>query len=295
MSTIRESFGEKVFKYFNISFLIFLGFITLYPFWNVLALSFNDPIDAIAGGIYFWPRSFSLINFTTVFEDNDIGSAAIISVARTLSGTFLTVIFTAAFAYAISKSYLLARKFVIIFMIITLYFSGGLIPTYFVIRNLGLLNNFLVLIIPMLLNVYYAIIMMTFFKGLPTSLMESAKIDGANDLHIFYKIVLPISMPVIAAIALFAGIDHWNAWFDAMIYADGRLDTLQLVMVRIIRKQSALTNTNILPYEVQRALKTTPQSILLATMVVTTLPIIFSYPFLQKYFVKGIMIGSLKG
>ena len=117
MSTIRESFGEKVFKYFNISFLIFLGFITLYPFWNVLALSFNDPIDAIAGGIYFWPRSFSLINFTTVFEDNDIGSAAIISVARTLSGTFLTVIFTAAFAYAISKSYLLARKFVIIFMI----------------------------------------------------------------------------------------------------------------------------------------------------------------------------------
>jgi len=288
----NRSTGDIIFDIFNNLFMFIIVVITLYPFYYIMISSFNDPIDLLKGPVYIWPRKFSLVNYMYIFQEKSILKAAFITIARTVISSASAVLFTAAFAYGISRKWLLGRKFFIKMAIITMYFSGGLIPTYLLIsRLLNLSGNFLVFIIPNLFNAYNAFIMYSFFRGIPTEIEESAKIDGANDIVIFFKLILPLSLPILATIALFNGVWHWNSWFDALLYGEGKLDTLPLYLVRAIQSATASQA------EAGRFVSTTgitSNSIRLTTMVVTTFPITVIYPFLQKYFVKGIMIGALK-
>lgn len=277
------------------TFLILICFIALYPVWYTVIISFNDSNDAMRGGIYWLPRIFSLESYRTVFQDKTIIRAFIVSVLRTVIGTATSVFFTAMVGYALSKKYIMFRKFYTILGTITMFFGGGLIPYFITLKNLGLYDNFLVYIIPSLFNFWNMIIFMAFFRELPAGLEESAKLDGANDLMIFIRIVFPLSMPVVATIALFNGVANWNDYFVGVMYINkAALQPIQTYLYRIVASASASKAVIAMPAGVA-ARQVSSQSVRLATMVVTTFPIICIYPFLQKYFVKGIMIGSVKG
>jgi putative aldouronate transport system permease protein len=283
------------FRVFNTSLLVIAAAVTFYPFYQLIILSFNDAIDSIRGGIYFWPRELTLDNYRVVFADPTILRALFISVSRTVVGTVFHLIVTGSFAYALSKHRLIGRKFFTTFMLITMFFNGGLIPTYLVIRSLGLMNNFFVYILPtpFSFNPFNAIIMITFFRGIPADLEDSARIDGANDLVIFARLVVPTSTAVFAVIGLFVGVAHWSSWLDSMLYGGEALKTIQMFLVEIINtaqvdEADARAAFGQMPDVTIESIKTT-------TMVVTTVPIVLVYPFLQKYFVKGALLGSLKG
>ena len=289
-----------LFDFINVFILFVIGVITVYPFYNVLLVSFNDPVDTLGGGLFFYIREFTFDNYLFFFSENDFLRAFFISVARTAIGTPVAVLVTAAFAYGVSKKYLVGRAFIIKFMLLTMYVSGGIIPYFMLIRNIGLHHNFLVYIIPMAFNAFFAIIMISFFKGLPEEIEESGKIDGGNDLTIFFKIVLPISLPVVATIALFNAVNQWNAWFDTILFGGRDLMTVQAILVDILRDTIAIRaldqagQGHLVDFE--RALfRPTIQSVQATAMMVTAIPIAMVYPFAQKYFVKGITLGSLKG
>lgn len=292
MQRIRKLNEDSVFDIFNFIFMSFIILVTLYPFYYVIISSFNEPLDLLNGPVYLWPRKFSLSNYAYVLQDEKILKAAFITVSRTIIGSVSAVLFTAAFAYGISKQRLLGRRFFIGMALVTMYFSGGLIPTYILIAHgLRLQGNFLVFIIPNLFNAFNAFIMLSFFRGISPEIEESARIDGANDIIIFVKLILPISTPILATIALFNGVFHWNSWFDALLYGGRKLETLQQYLVKSI--QSA--NVNVKAASFVSTLSVSSTSVRLTTMVITAFPIVVAYPFLQRYFVKGIMIGSLKG
>ncbi|WP_424766454.1 carbohydrate ABC transporter permease [Paenibacillus sp. sgz302251] len=296
---IRLSFGDRVMTVTIYILLALLAFITFYPFWNALVISLNEGMDTAKGGVTFWPRAWTMENYKIVFEDDRLLGAFFISVARTIVGTAASILFTAIFAYGISKKELMGRKFYMVVCIITMYFSGGLIPSFLLIRELGLMNSFWVFIIPSLISVWNMIIFRTFFLGLPAGLEESAKIDGSGNWGIFFRIVIPLSGPVIATLSLFTAVFHWNDWFGPSIYISNE----NLLPIQTMLKQ--ILNTNVISDQLSqldsaaqgqmaKMLTVTGKSLSMATMMVATLPIIMVYPFLQKYFVKGVLIGSLK-
>lgn len=278
--------------------LILLSFTALYPFWNTLVVSFNEGLDTAKGGVTFWPRKFTLGNYETVFSDKKIVNAFFISISRTVIGSVSAILATSLLAYGMTKSYLMGRKFYMIFFIFTMYFGGGLIPTFLLIKSLGLMNNFLVFIIPSLISVWNMIIFRTFFKSLPTGLEESAQIDGCSNWGIYLRIVLPLSMPVIATLGLFTAIAHWNDWFTPTIYITNQdLMPVQTVLRRVLNANvitEARGALDSITLERMDKKSLTSKSIIAATIMVVSLPIIAVYPFVQKYFVKGVMIGSLK-
>ncbi|WP_246944870.1 carbohydrate ABC transporter permease [Bacillus pinisoli] len=291
----RRTKSEYIFDNLNLLFMLIICFITVYPIWYVLVNSLNDGVDAMKGGIYWWPREFTFENYEAVFANPGILTSFGVTVAKTVVGTLTHVLFTAMVAYAFSRKDLYGRKFYMVFGIITMFFSGGLIPYFLLIRDLGLFDNFLVYIIPTLFNFFHLIIFVSFFRELPTSLEEAAKIDGASDFMIFIKVVLPLSMPVIATIALFQGVYQWNDYFAGVIFVNNpELQPIQTYLYKVVAESSS--NQMMMNAPGGITTKTvTSQSIKLATMVVTTLPIMLVYPFLQKYFVKGMLIGSVKG
>ncbi|SFF31517.1 carbohydrate ABC transporter membrane protein 2, CUT1 family [Paenibacillus algorifonticola] len=294
LSLKRKTKGEAVFDLFNGFGMLLVCFATLYPIWYVLVNAFNEGQDGMRGGIYWWPRVFSLESFEAVFQSAGIMTAMGITVAKTVLGVLLHVFFTAMVAYAFSRRGLIGGKLYILIGTVTLFFGGGLIPTYLLIRDLHLLDNFLVYIIPAMFSFFDLIIFMTFFREIPDGLEEAAKIDGANDWGIFLKVVLPVSLPVIATIALFHGVYQWNDYFAGVIYMNNMdLQPIQTYLYRVVAQSSSNQMVAAIPGGVGKTV--TSQSIKLATMVVTTLPIVLVYPFLQKYFVKGMMIGSIKG
>ncbi|MBM6995273.1 carbohydrate ABC transporter permease [Paenibacillus sp. DXFW5] len=294
-SLSRRTKGEVVFDTLNNLGMLLICFVTLYPIWYVLINAFNDGKDAMLGGIYWWPRIFSLENFKAVFDNPGIMTAMGLTVAKTVIGVVAHVFFTSMVAYAFSRRELIGGKLYILLGTITMIFSGGLIPTFLLIRDLHMLDNFMVYIIPVLFSFFDLIIFMTFFREIPDGLEEAARIDGANDWVVFLRVVLPVSMPVLATIALFHGVYQWNDYFTGIIYVNNEnLQPIQTFLYRVVAQSSS----NIMTTAVQGSAVTktvTSQSIKLATMVVTTLPIVFAYPFLQRYFVKGMMIGSIKG
>ena len=274
--------------------MIFVFAVTLYPFWYAIVLSFNDGNDALRGGLYFWPRKFTFDNYMAVFGIDYVPTAFLVTVSRTVLGTLAAVAFTGLFAYACSHKNLMFRKLYITAMIIVMYFSGGLIPTYMLYKELHLMNTFWVYIIPNLFSAFNAIIMMNFFRDIPPSLEEAAHIDGANDLMIFFRIILPVSMPLIATMSLYSGVWHWNTWTDSAFFVTSKsLKTLSNVMITLINQSESAAQT-VYGKINQRELSYNAMTLRPAAMVICVVPVVVVYPFLQKYFVKGMMIGSIK-
>jgi len=275
--------------------MVLICIITLYPVWNMVILSFNDSQDTMMGGVYFLPRKFTLESYRLVFLDKAILQAFNVTIWRTLLGTITSVFFTSMVAYAFSKRHILGSKVYLTIGTVTMFFGGGLIPYFILLRSIGLYDHFLVYIIPGLFNFFNCIIFMTFFRELPAGLEESAKLDGANDFTIFTRIVLPLSTPILATIALFNGVGHWNDYFSGVMFINNPdLQPIQTFLYRVIAGASQTKSIVGMPAGVT-AQAVSSQSVKLATMAVTTAPIICVYPFLQRYFVKGVMIGAIKG
>lgn len=292
--------GDRVMVITIYVLLTLLVFVTFYPFWNSLVISFNLGSDTMLGGVTFWPREFTLENYEIVFQDKRLLHAFLISIARTVVGTAMSVFFTAMLAYGLSKRELIGRKYFMIFCLITMFFAGGLIPSFLLVRELRMLDTFWAMIIPMLVLIWHMIIFRAFFQQLPVELEESAKIDGAGTWRIFFSIVIPLSVPVIAAISLFTAIFHWNDWFLPSIYINSEnLIPIQTLLQRILNSNTATQQMGQLDAgsaaHFAKAMQTvTGKSLSMAIMMVATLPIMAVYPFVQKHFVKGVLIGSLK-
>ena len=245
------------------------------------------------GGIYWLPRKFTLSNYSKFFTDWKWVRALGITAARTILGTVLGVFFTTLVAYGISFKELIGRKWYMTFIIICMYFSGGVIPYYMVLKSLHLIDTFWVYIIPGMLNLFYITIGRTFFEGIPESLRESAKIDGASEFKIFRSIIMPISKPFMATMALFVGVGHWNNWYDSTFFVKTKtLRTLPYLVMEIVNQFQTGTNNPNAAAQIRTG--TTSLSIQMAAMVISVAPIIFIYPFLQKYFVTGMMVGAVK-
>lgn len=293
-----RSRGDKWFDAMNVFIMLAVMVLTIAPFWFALVGSFNQGLDYTRGGVYFWPRTFTLSNYVTVFADHTIYHAYFITIMRTLAGTALHVAFTALVAYGMSRKALAGRNVYMIAMLFTMFFYGGLIPNYLLYKELGLLNHFLVLIIPTLFSVWDMIIMMSFFRSIPEQIIESAKIDGAGEYRILLQLIMPLTKPVLAAIALFTGVYHWNAYTDALMFTTkDALEPVQLFLMRIVTDSGAASKfgaqaASVMPEEAKQI---SPETLKLAMMLATTAPILIIYPFLQKYFVKGVLIGSVKG
>lgn len=278
--------------------LALVAIISLYPFLNIAAIAFNDATDSLRGGVYIWPREPTMQNIRSIFALPQLSTAAVNTVLRTVTGSVCSVISLTMVAYVLSRKELIGRKFFVCLFLIPMYVNGGLIPNYFVIRSLGLLNTFAVYIIPMLLQPFYLFLIRNYIAGIPESLIESAKLDGANDLRVFFNIVIPLSIPVISTIFLFTAVDQWNAWFDNFIYNSNlSLTTLQFELVKLLnRSLSSVSSYEDVRNQLSnsKAAITTPQSIRMAITVVVTVPILLVYPFVQKYFVQGLTQGAVK-
>lgn len=292
-----STLGDKVFYVLLYLFMIFMAAATLYPFLNVVAISFNDSVDSVRGGIHVWPRQFTLNNYREIFTYPDLVTGFYISSLRTIIGTVLGLLSTAMVAYVISCQEFVARKLVSALFILTLYFSGGLIPEFMLVRRLGLINNFWVYILPGLIGGWNVFVVRAYIDSLPVTLKESAKLDGANDLTIFFRIILPLCKPVLATVALFIAVGQWNSWFDTFLYASSNpsLTTLQYEMMRIMQNTAMSSSASMYGLTATNAPRISPESIRMTITVVATLPIVAVYPFLQKYFVKGLTLGAIKG
>ncbi|NIZ19888.1 carbohydrate ABC transporter permease [Entomospira culicis] len=273
----------------NTAFMAIFTLSILIPLFNVLALSFSDPF---AVDVFIWPKEFTTESYKQVFNDPRIYRAFVISILRTVVGVSTSIIFTGIVAYAMSKNDLWGRSLYMKMGILTMFIGGGMIPTFLLYRQLGLLNNFMVYIIPALFSFYNMIIFMNFFRELPKELEESARIDGASQWTIFFRIIIPLSIPVVLTIALFNGVGHWNDYMTAKLYIANKesIHPIQMFLYNMILASAARDMQN-LPVEVGM---TTTKSLQLATMVITTAPIVMVYPFIQKYFIKGMLVGSVK-
>ncbi|MET3548603.1 putative aldouronate transport system permease protein [Paenibacillus favisporus] len=285
---------------FDASLYVFLAIIflaTFYPFWNIFVISLNDATDTLKGGLYFWPRVPTFESYMTIFRNPEIWSAIKITVLRTIVGTAVSIFCISMLAYALSKRNLIGWKYFSFFFVFTMYFGGGLIPTYMVIKSVGLIDSFWVYIFPGLIGVFLMILVRTFIEQIPGEIEESSKIDGANDLQIFFRIIMPLCVPVLATIGLFLAIGHWNSWYDSYVYTyKPELKTLQAVLVKILNQfqtASMMSDAQQLAQSSKR-IPVSSESIRMAVTMVATLPIILVYPFVQRYFVKGIMMGAIK-
>jgi putative aldouronate transport system permease protein len=293
----KKSFKSKVFDIINVLIVTIFSVFCIYPFYYMICYSFSDPVLANKG-ITLWPRGFTFDNYLNVIELKEIPQAALVSVARTILGSSVTLFCSGFFAYLMTQRKMYFRKFIYRFVILTMYVGGGLIPTYLVMRYLGLRNNFLVYILPGAVSAYYVILIKTFIEQLPESLEESAKIEGAGTFTCWFKIIMPLSKPILATIVVFAMVGQWNSWFDAMIYMTrDDLKPLQLILYEYLQEAQRLSDRIKEGLESGTAVKMslTPDTVRMTVTAVITIPILLVYPFMQRYFVKGIMIGAVKG
>lgn len=279
--------------------MVLFSVIMLYPFWNTVAVSFNEAVDTIRGGITLFPRRFTLQNYKMVFSTGAIFRAFFVSVARTVLNVLTNVFFTSMIAYVLSRPNFIFRRQFTVILVVSMYINAGLIPTYFLIKNLGLLNSFWVYVIPTMVSAFNFLVIRTFLRGIPESIIESVRIDGGSDYTIFFKIILPLSTPVLATVALFVAVGAWNSWFDTLIYASSKvkLHTLQYKLMEFLQSSQAQSrgagDIGAMGLS-QQSNMVTPMSIRAAITVVAAAPIIVVYPFIQKYFVIGMNLGSVK-
>ena len=290
----KKSLSDRIFVICNTIFMIAFVVVTLYPVLNTLAISFNDGTDALRGGIYLLPRKFTLKNYITVLQKDNLITGAIVTVARTVVGTLLALVSNAILAFVVSRKNFLFKKQLSLFWVITMYVNGGLIPTFLLFKGLHLTNSFWVYVIPGMVNAFNMLVIRTYMNGIPDSLEESAQLDGAGYTTIFTKIISPLCKPVYATVALFVAVGQWNSWFDAMLYnrMSDKLTTLQYELMKLL---ASVTNQGTSAEAMKNSTGTvTPTSVRAAATIITMLPIICIYPFLQQYFVAGLTLGGVK-
>ncbi len=295
---IRQSAASRLLQAVIIVLVALLSLSILLPFANIFALAFNDGKDAMRGGVYFWPRAVTLDNFKEVFKDGAIISAYRITLARTALGTLLSVALMSMSAYVLHVKTLPGRNFFTMAIAFTMLFSGGTIPYYIQLNRLGLVNTFWVYIFPGAVSAYYMIMIRTFYETIPDSLHESAKLDGCGYFRIYWNIQLPLSKPIIAVIALYCAVGHWNDWFSGAFYQrSSRMWPVQTVLQQMLNKamSSSREVSNVGQLIAANANTVTSDSLKMAAVIVTITPILCVYPFIQKYFAQGVMIGAVKG
>lgn len=295
MKKKKTSLADKIFVVCNTLFMIAFVVITLYPVLNTLAISFNDGIDAIRGGIYLIPRKFTLKNYATVIHKQNMLTGAYISVMRTVLGTVIALVTNALLAFIVSRKRFLFKSQLSLFWVVTMYVNGGMIPVFLLYKGLHLTNSFWVYVVPGAVSAFNMLVLRTYMQGLPDSLEESAQLDGAGYMTIFAKIISPLCKPVYATVALFVAVGQWNSWFDAMLYNRMKPEytTLQYELMKLlssVMQQSGSADS----MKTVSGNAITPTSIRAAATIVTMLPIICLYPFLQRYFVAGLTIGGVK-
>ncbi|MGA2977223.1 MAG: carbohydrate ABC transporter permease [Spirochaetia bacterium] len=289
----REDLVIDIFTYVSAAIVFAVCF---YPFYLSIVLAFNEGKDALLGGIYLWPRKATLINFAQLISDHAWTEALGITALRTVIGTVVTVFFTALVSYGLSSRELVFRKLYLSLIIFAMYFSGGVIPYFMVLRSLGLINNFLVYIIPGAVNLFYVLVAISFFQSIPKELAESARMDGAGELRIFTQIILQVSKPLLATIAIFTAVGHWNSWYDCAFFTQDKiLRTMGYMLMSIINQTSntQMTATSAAASTANQSI--TNLSLQLAAMIVAVAPILIVYPYFQKYFITGLTLGSVKG
>lgn len=287
-----------VFHTLNTFYMLAIIVIMVYPFWNTIAVSFNDAQDSLRGGITLWPRVFSTYSYEVIFRNDLMLTATVNSVLRTVISTVLGVFIASMIAFVLSRPEFMWRKFVSKYFLVTMYISAGLIPNYFLIRDLKLINNFWVYIFPGLVSVFNVLVIKSFMQALPDSLYEAARVDGAGYFRIFARIILPCCKPVLATVALWCAVGAWNSWMDTFLYCSGdkSLTTLQYEMMKLLASASQSGKSDMSTFtQNQMTSMVTPVSIRAAITVVASVPILLVYPFLQKYFAKGVTLGAVKG
>lgn len=291
---IKQSVGGRVFNACNYTLFILLSILMLYPFWNQIMMSLSSANMAAAGGTFLWPKQFTVYTYQNVLKSKNIISGFRVSAIVTIAGTILGTSFTAMMAYPLSKLKLRGNAVLMFLIVFTMLFNGGMIPGYMLIKSLNMLDSLPALILPSLVGAYNVIIMRTFYASIPPSLEESAKIDGANDLMIFFRLIVPLSMATIATIALFTAVMYWNDYFSTILYITSKNKWSMQAELRniLLNTAQALRDSGV---EVTNSVVINENTVKAVSVVITTLPILILYPFLQKYFVKGVMIGSIKG
>jgi putative aldouronate transport system permease protein len=297
---IRSTPGEMVFDTANTLFMLFLCFVMLYPFWYILIYALNDTHDARMGSLWFWPRKFTLSNFKYVITNPLIRNAYLITIARTVFGSLIHLIVTGFAAFTLSKRYLPGRKLLTYFFVVPMFIGGTIVSGYVVMAKLRLLNNFLVYVLPGAFSFFMMAIIRAFIEEVPSSLEESAKIDGAGYYRIFFQLIVPLCMPIIATVLIFSGVGHWLDFYTNLLYVTRQsLYVVQYMLYRIIRYSSEADVTGGMAQQWMRAAlakeKITTQTLQMTTLIIVTVPILFIYPFFQKYIIKGVLVGSIKG
>ncbi len=291
---MKRTTGEKIFNVCNIIFLLLFAFTTLYPFLYMLSISLSSAAEASSGGFHLYPKDVSLTAYKMVFKNDNLIIAYANTIFRTVAGTLLGLLVTCFYGYALAREETPHKRFFTTVLVFTMLFNGGKIPTYLVLKQYHLLDNRWVYILPMLISAYNVIVSRAFFMSIPNSLNEAAKIDGAGEFKIFFKIIVPLSKPIIMTIALFLAVAHWNTWYDSLMYiTDNKKIVVQVLLQRIIQESDVtlITQGMINP----DATEFTSSTVKAATVIVAILPILIFYPFIQKYFTKGMMIGAVKG
>ena len=290
----KKTLADQIFVICNTIFMVAFVVITLYPVLNTLAISFNDGIDTVRGGIHLIPRKFTWQNYYTVLHKQNMITGAYITVLRTVVGTFLALAANALLAFIVSRKRFLFKSQLSLFWVITMYVNGGLIPTFLLYKNLHLTGTFWVYVIPGTVSAFNMLVLRTYMVGLPDSLEESAQLDGAGYMTIFVKIISPLCKPVYATVALFVAVGQWNSWFDAMLYnrMSDKYTTLQYELMKLL--SSVMQQSGSADSARNSANSITPASIRAAATIATMLPIVCLYPFLQRYFVTGLTIGGVK-
>ncbi|TMV48892.1 carbohydrate ABC transporter permease [Paenibacillus mesophilus] len=292
---MKQSFGEKAGYWTLNGLLLLLSLCTLYPFWHVLMYALSDPKLSMGGGIFLLPRGFSFMSFQILLDSKGIYTAYWNSIVRLFLGTFVNLLFTMMLAYPLSLRRFMGRNTITLMIFFTMLFSGGMIPTYLLVKQLGLLDSIWALIIPGAISAWNLLIMKNYFQSIPAELEESASIDGASPSRVLFTIILPVSMPVIAAIALFYGVAHWNNYFDAILYINTQSNQVLQVFLRTMLNGSSLQQVQGADNFATHIGMVTEESVKMATVIASVLPMLLIYPFLQKYYVKGVLIGSVKG
>lgn len=293
---MRRSLGDRVFDTFNVALLAVIAIITLFPLYYVFAVSFTDPTEYIRKhGFVLFPTKWTLVSYQYLLSTSAFRNATLVSVFLATAGTALSLVVTSALAYGLSRKRLLGRRVIMLMILITLLFSPGLIPPYLLVRALGLINSIWSLILPVLTSGWYVALMRSFFDSIPVELEEAAVIDGSNDLGVFFRIVLPLSMPALAAFGLFYAVAYWNTFFNAVLYInDFAKWPLQVVLSNMLIDSSTQAGGSVAA-EMMAEQQIPPETLKMAAVVIAMFPILCVYPFLQKHFAKGVMLGSVKG